>query len=629
MTRVATFTSRQMLIARMNELNARLHDSQVQVATEKKSQTYSGIATDSFRLLNFESETSRVQSYLDNNAVAMVRLNTMEQSIDSASASLKDFRQELIDFTARDPDDWTNDYEQDFKNVQGRAFAVMKDIEYFMNANLDGRYLFSGAKSGEAPVQLPFDTLEDFQAMFDGGTVTFPESRAANLSDAKFNVNASFEADSTATYQHTVSVGTGADTFDLDDTTDDGLIDPNQQTGALTGQAGDFAGVTPGMTFEHPAGTTRTVQAVSADGSQVSFTPPLGGPATTTPGPIDFTDSYGAITGAAGDFITATLTEDDLFQDPANAASTLTFNPDGTITSDKDKAFSGLSVGMTVLIDDDGSTGANDQDGIYTITRISPDGRSITVEPPPPGDGLGNAVTADPTAGDPEFRIGLPEGTRIKVAGSTDNDGYFTVSWPDSLDSGDGALWTEALAGQRLFVKGAKAEAGPVQVDITTSSYYQGDTLEQTHRLDEDRSITLGINAENPAIEKALRGLGILAQDVVRNPTTGKPDPQEMQRRLDKALDLINDAIQHDTGSAELPDDMTTLAHKIGYNQVFVDQVTTRQETTIAFLETRIGEMENVDKTEAVMKLIDDARALEISYQSMARISQLSLANYI
>jgi len=39
--------------------------------------------------------------------------------------------------------------------------------------------------------------------------------------------------------------------------------------------------------------------------------------------------------------------------------------------------------------------------------------------------------------------------------------------------------------------------------------------------------------------------------------------------------------------------------------------------------------MENVDKTEAVMKLIDDARALEISYQSMARISQLSLANYI
>ncbi len=49
----------------------------------------------------------------------------------------------------------------------------------------------------------------------------------------------------------------------------------------------------------------------------------------------------------------------------------------------------------------------------------------------------------------------------------------------------------------------------------------------------------------------------------------------------------------------------------------------------IAFLESRIADTENVDPLEAITSLLDESRALEASYQVLARIRELSLANFL
>ena len=49
----------------------------------------------------------------------------------------------------------------------------------------------------------------------------------------------------------------------------------------------------------------------------------------------------------------------------------------------------------------------------------------------------------------------------------------------------------------------------------------------------------------------------------------------------------------------------------------------------IGFLESSIADVENADPLETITKLLDDQRALEASFQTLARIRQLSLVNFI
>ena len=69
--------------------------------------------------------------------------------------------------------------------LQERAFAVMKDIEDYFDIKLDGQYLFSGGKADTVPVQIPYDSLQAFQAVYDGDTVTAPESRFAHMNNTQ------------------------------------------------------------------------------------------------------------------------------------------------------------------------------------------------------------------------------------------------------------------------------------------------------------------------------------------------------------------------------------------------------------------------------------------------------------
>ncbi|HYN39592.1 MAG TPA: hypothetical protein VES39_10100, partial [Rhodospirillales bacterium] len=164
--------------------------------------------------------------------------------------------------------------------------------------------------------------------------------------------------------------------------------------------------------------------------------------------------------------------------------------PFDTITAANDGAFAGLSPGATITISDS-ETG---NDGSYTV--VSSDGdKTITI------------------AGTMSFP---PATTEITVTNTLQDPG---------TDPGTGNSLPDTTA------------------SITIGTWYRGDTRTQTHRVDEDRAFTLDINGIDPAFEKAIRALGIIAQGV-----SGEPGGlDENLERIDQALFLLNDVIDGDS----------------------------------------------------------------------------------
>ncbi|MCR6631161.1 MAG: hypothetical protein NVV74_14555 [Magnetospirillum sp.] len=182
MSRIGTFGASQMYLSRLMATQQRLNATSLQVATEKKSPNYTGLSTDATRLLNFETETALATQFKKNNDFAATKLTAAQTSLNAVQTTIKQFRDRLDSFMQGDT---TNP--DKIKELQGFAVQAMTQMSSYLNVNVDGQYLFSGGRVGTSPVKLPASTLEDFQAIYDGFTSTYPTTRAANLQDIKLS----------------------------------------------------------------------------------------------------------------------------------------------------------------------------------------------------------------------------------------------------------------------------------------------------------------------------------------------------------------------------------------------------------------------------------------------------------
>ncbi|MBT6406512.1 MAG: hypothetical protein HOK06_02825, partial [Rhodospirillaceae bacterium] len=64
MSRIADLAASNALIGYILNTQSRLHDLETQVSTEKKSQTYSGIANESQHLINIENTNDLLAQYV-------------------------------------------------------------------------------------------------------------------------------------------------------------------------------------------------------------------------------------------------------------------------------------------------------------------------------------------------------------------------------------------------------------------------------------------------------------------------------------------------------------------------------------------------------------------------------------
>ncbi len=319
----------------------------------------------------------------------------------------------------------------------------------------------------------------------------------------------------------------------------------------------------------------------------------------------------------------------------------------------------GLAVGDSITVAG-AVTGANNT--TYSINAISADGSTLTVSPAPnttetvtnandtaalkiTGTGFSYTAatqlvftaasdtiqvqTATPgTAAVADVFANLRAGMKITIGGMTTNNGTFTIK---SVSSDKSTITVEEnITADETDTDGATMKVFAADGTITASPYYNGDKVSLTQRIDKDREFSLDLNAVDPAFEKALRAMSIIAQGVFA--TEGGLD-QNIDRIQDSLFLLESSVSPTVSGTppfgTELSSNIEQVQMDLGFDMVLLFQTNERHQKFIAFLESSIARTENSDPLDTIIRLLDDSRTLEASFEALARIRELSLVNFL
>jgi flagellar hook-associated protein 3 FlgL len=146
MTRIATLAQNTLMLANLAEAQARVAETQISISNGRVAERYSEIAPDSRRLVSLKSSELRTTQYVASNKLADQRLQAMETSVTGIMQIAQDLRTELV--TA------LNANGKGQGAVSTRASGKLAQIANLLNANIDGRYLFSGSTIDRMPVDL-------------------------------------------------------------------------------------------------------------------------------------------------------------------------------------------------------------------------------------------------------------------------------------------------------------------------------------------------------------------------------------------------------------------------------------------------------------------------------------------
>lgn len=163
-TRIGTFTNQQLILDATLRNQSRLSDTQLQVATGKKSQTFSGISQDASRLTNLKNEFAKSDQYVRNIDTVTKRLELMEFGLEQIDGMAREMRSLIRSNLNGDAATTVN--------LSALAQQFLDQVTEIMNLRDDSRYLFAGGKTDTKPVDLangvytppappPFDATVD------------------------------------------------------------------------------------------------------------------------------------------------------------------------------------------------------------------------------------------------------------------------------------------------------------------------------------------------------------------------------------------------------------------------------------------------------------------------------------
>ncbi len=141
--------------------------------------------------------------------------------------------------------------------------------------------------------------------------------------------------------------------------------------------------------------------------------------------------------------------------------------------------------------------------------------------------------------------------------------------------------------------------------------YYKGDDTQISARIDEGVVLEYGIKADDPSFEKLIRAVRIVRSTALNDANA--------DAKFQHALDLINEA----------SDRLQALELSTG---VKVQQLSTTNQNlkdSRNFMNGIISDLESANTFEAVAELTQDQTMLEASYNTVVRLSNLSLNNFL
>ncbi len=146
MTRIAPFAQQQLILQQVLNIQARTYDAQVQIATDKKSQDYAGIAKDSARLISLETTRNRTEQFLSNIQVQDQRIQLIDLGLETLDTAARDMR-DILDSALTSP----AAFEGDLATLAANTRQLVLDV---LNSRDGNRYLFGGTRSDTRPVSL-------------------------------------------------------------------------------------------------------------------------------------------------------------------------------------------------------------------------------------------------------------------------------------------------------------------------------------------------------------------------------------------------------------------------------------------------------------------------------------------
>ena len=323
--------------------------------------------------------------------------------------------------------------------------------------------------------------------------------------------------------------------------------------------------------------------------------------------------------------------------------------------------FSALSAGMQVTLI---GTAGGTFNGTYTVNAVAGDGSSITINENLPAATAAEATvsisflsSATPyfnftsAAGDITFTnnvaptkdtittvagdfSALKPGMKVWLTGGAGTNGNNDTYTVDSVSAN----------GKTITIRENLPDAVTPTTDanairfltpqapgtVAATPYYKGDIINLSHRPSTTREVDWDLSAINPAFEKAFRAMGLIAQGVFGS--EGGLD--QNIGRLSQASYLIRSSLSATvTGTppfgTEERGSIEDVEQTLGYKQVLLSETNRVHAAFRSYLETSINKIENIDRTAVIANILDDTRTLEASYQSLARIRELSLVNFL
>ena len=148
--RVATFGISEQMIAAALRTQSTMANAQIQEASGVVSSDFGGYGSSTQQILNLQVSVTRSQSYIDAATQADSKIQVMYSTVNSVADLITQFRSLLTSAT--------NAASTDSTSVTQSAQDMLQQMASLLNTQYDGGYLFSGARTGQAPVDISSST---------------------------------------------------------------------------------------------------------------------------------------------------------------------------------------------------------------------------------------------------------------------------------------------------------------------------------------------------------------------------------------------------------------------------------------------------------------------------------------
>lgn len=458
MTRVPTTATYNLYMSHMSKQKAAMTDISYQATTGNRYDSYDKYGLSTYRLLSLQNERAVTTKYLETNSITQVVLESQQTSVNGIRSALTDVRSQVREFFANDltamSENPTEEELLALQNVQEAAFEAMSLIAYYLNTQVDGNYVFGGGKTTTPPVDFPYTTLEEFQAVYDGDVLTYPTSYSASLS----------QMSTSADVLGGVTIKQEFQTLDPKVTVYHGSADNemtfDSATNSLSADPETFHGIQPGdqIIVQGTGGNnqTLTVQSVSEDGSALTFAETITD--ETIPDSSAVSITKGSWVFSSSEDLSTGITTNSLTGRPGS--------------------FSDLKEGEKLLIN---GTGSNN--GYLTIKEISDDGSTIIFEENVVNETIGvekltdgtvniqqstqtGTITAEKNIGIAIETIDCPQSLTVNTADNTITGAAGTFS---NLKGGQTVTITDSAGNEyALYVKSVSPDGSTLDISTGT-----------------------------------------------------------------------------------------------------------------------------------------------------------------